>query len=70
MSKSYNQEISSASEGGTSKHVQNTAMNTALSGKVLTKIRKDNLEYQKIDLDLKKVIRLKNLDVKNSTETG
>ncbi len=49
-----NQELLSASEGSMSKHVQNTAMNTALSSKVLTKIRRDNLEYQKIDLSLKK----------------
>jgi hypothetical protein len=48
------QELISASEGNMSKHVQNTAMNTALSNKTLTKIRRDNLEYQKIDLGLKK----------------
>ena len=48
------QELMSASEGNMSKHVQNTAMNTALSNKTLTKIRRDNLEYQKIDLGLKK----------------
>ena len=48
------QELVSASEGRMSKHVQNTAMNTALSNKTLTKIRRDNLEYQKIDLGIKK----------------
>jgi hypothetical protein len=48
------QEILSASEGNMSKHVQNTAMNTALSNKTLNKIRRDNLEYQKIDLGIKK----------------
>ena len=48
------QELMSASEGNMSKHVQNTAMNTALSNKTLTKIRRDNLEYQKIDLGIKK----------------
>ncbi len=50
----HNQELLSASEGPMSKHVQNTAMNTALSSKVLSKIRRDNLEYQKVDLNLKK----------------
>lgn len=50
----HNQEILSASEGSMSKHVQNTAMNTALSGKILSKMRRDNLEYQKIDLGFKK----------------
>lgn len=50
----HNQELSSASEGSMSKHVQNTAMNTALSSKVLSKMRRDNLEYQKVDLNLKK----------------
>lgn len=49
-----NQELMSASEGSISKHSQNTAMNTALNGKILSKIRRDNLEYQKIDLGLKK----------------
>lgn len=50
----HNQELLSASEGVMSKHVQNTAMNTALSGKILAKMRRDNLEYQKVDLGLKK----------------
>lgn len=50
----HNQEILSASEGSMSKHVQNTAMNTALTAKVVSKIRRDNLEYQKIDIGLKK----------------
>lgn len=50
----HNQELASASEGPMSKHVQNTAMNTALSGKILAKMRRDNLEYQKVDLGLKK----------------
>ena len=49
-----NQEIMSASEGGMNKHVQNTAMNTAMTTKVLTKMRRDNLEYQKNDIALKK----------------
>ena len=48
------QELNSASEGEMVKHVQNTAMNTALSGKILSKIRRDNLEYQTVDLGLKK----------------
>ena len=47
-------ELSSASEGVMVKHVQNTAMNTALTGKILSKIRRDNLEYQTIDISLKK----------------
>ena len=50
----HNQELNSASEGEMVKHVQNTAMNTALSGKILSKIRRDNLEYQAVDLSLKK----------------
>jgi hypothetical protein len=50
----HNQEILSASEGVMSKHVQNTAMNTAMSTKVLSKIRGDNLEYQKTDISMKK----------------
>jgi len=50
----HNQELLSASEGSMSKHVQNTAMNTALSGKILSKMRRDNLEYQKLDLGFQK----------------
>ncbi len=50
----HNQELLSASEGSMSKHVQNTAMNTALTSKAVTKLRRDNLEYQKIDLGLKR----------------
>lgn len=50
----HNQELLSASEGSMSKHVQNTAMNTALTTKAITKLRRDNLEYQKIDLGIKK----------------
>jgi len=50
----HNQELLSASEGSMSKHVQNTAMNTAMSSKILAKIRRDNVEYQKIDIALKK----------------
>lgn len=57
----HNQEIMSASEGSISKHAQNTAMNTALNGKILSKIRRDNLEYQKIDLRLKKDNSIENL---------
>lgn len=53
-SEAHNQELVSASEGSISKHTQNTAMNTAINGKILSKIRRDNLEYQKIDLGLKK----------------
>lgn len=50
----HNQELLSASEGSMSKHVQNTAMNTAMGTKVLTKIRRDNVDYQKNDIALKK----------------
>ncbi|MBT4789942.1 MAG: hypothetical protein HON90_00095 [Halobacteriovoraceae bacterium] len=50
----HNQELQSASEGNMSKHVQNTAMNTAMSTKVLTKIRRDNIEYQNMQVGLKK----------------
>ena len=53
-SEAHQQEIMSASEGKMSKHVQNTAMNTALSAKILAKSRRDNIEYQKIDISLKK----------------
>jgi hypothetical protein len=48
------QELMSASEGGMSKHVQNTAMNTALSSSILSKMRRDSLDYQRVDLALKK----------------
>ncbi len=57
----HNQEINSASAGSISKHSQNTAMNTALNGKILSKIRRDNLEYQKINLGLKKSESLEKL---------
>lgn len=57
----HNQEISSAGSGSTSKHVQNTAMNTALNGKILSKLRRDNLEYQNIDIKLKKDSALESL---------
>ena len=57
----HNQELSSASEGSISKHVQNTAMNTALNGKILSKIRQDNLEYQKVDLSLKRAVTMERL---------
>ena len=57
----HNQELLSASEGSMSKHVQNTAMNTALSSKVLTKMRRDNLDYQRVDLSLKKSDSLERL---------
>lgn len=57
----HNHSLSSASEGSMSKHVQNTAMNTALNGKILSKIRRDNLEYQKNDLGLKKGSALEEL---------
>lgn len=49
-----NQELASANDGTVSTHVQNTAMNTALSNKIMSKMRRDNLEYQKVDLGLKK----------------
>ena len=55
------QELNSASEGEMVKHVQNTAMNTALSGKILVKMRRDNLEYQAVDLSLKKSEATENL---------
>ena len=48
------QEIVSATEGTTGKHVQNTAINTALSGSILSKIRRDSLDYQNVDIELKK----------------
>ena len=43
--------LSASSEANPS---QNTAMNTALNGKILSKMRRDNLEYQKINLEMKK----------------
>ena len=55
------QEIASASEGAVSKHVQNTAINTALTASTVNKMRRDNLEYQKIDIDLKKSEALEKL---------
>lgn len=48
------QEIASASEGSSAKHIQNTAMNTAFSSKMLAKMRRDHLAYQKLNLSLKK----------------
>ena len=57
----HNQELLSASEGSMSKHVQNTAMNTALSSKVMTKMRRDNLDYQRVDLSLKKSVSVEKL---------
>jgi len=50
----YHQELMSSSKGTMAQHVQNTAMNTAMSSKILNKIRQDNLEYQKVDIQLKK----------------
>lgn len=50
----HNQELLSASEGSMAKHVQNTAMNTALGSKVLSKMRQDNLDYQNSDLGIKR----------------
>ena len=47
-------ELLSASAGPSKKHVQNTAVNTAITGKVLNKMRRDNLEYQRIDLEMKR----------------
>ena len=46
------QEISSSSSEANPS--QNTAMNTAMNVKVLSKIRKDQLEYQKLHLQMKK----------------
>jgi hypothetical protein len=54
QNEAHRQELVSASEGGASKHVQNTAMNTALTAKLVSKMRKDNLEYQQVDLSLKR----------------
>jgi hypothetical protein len=50
----HQQEVLSAGEGSMSKHVQNTAMNTAMGTKVLTKMRRDNIEYQKNNIALQK----------------
>ena len=49
---SHDQAILSASSSANP--AQNTAMNTALNGKILSKIRRDSLEYQKINLEIKK----------------
>ena len=57
----YQQELSSASEGTVSKHVQNTAINTALSAKILAKMHRDDLDYQRTDLALKKNEQLEQL---------
>ena len=48
----HNQAVLSA--GNSANPSQNTAMNTALNGKILSKMRRDNLEYQKINLEMKK----------------
>lgn len=50
----HRQELQSASEGNMSKHVQNTAMNTAISSKVLAEMRKDNIEFQRAQIGLQK----------------
>ena len=55
------QEIASAGEGASKKHIQNTAMNTAMMGKIMSKMRRDNLEYQKIDLELKQTASIRQL---------
>ena len=52
------QELVSASDGSMSKHVQNTAMNTALTGKILSQMRRDQLDYQQTNLEIKKNERL------------
>jgi len=56
-----NQEVLSASEGSMSTHVQNTAINTAMTASAVNKMRRDNLEYQKIDIELKKSDALEKL---------
>ena len=48
------QELLSSGGGPSKRHVQNTAINTAMNGKILNKIRRDGLEYQKIDLGMKR----------------
>ena len=57
----HNQEMSSAREGKMSTHVQNTAINTALNGKILSKIRRDNTEYRQAFLELQKSESLEKL---------
>ena len=57
----HHQEMLSASGGPSKNHVQNTAINTAMTGTVLAKMRRDNLEYQKIDLGIKKTVATENL---------
>ena len=57
----HRQEVSSAGEGAVKKHIQNTAMNTALTGKILSKMRRDNIQYQKIDLGIKRNASVKAL---------
>ena len=57
----HNQEVSSAREGKMSTHVQNTAINTALNGKILSKIRRDNTEYRQAFLELQKSESLEKL---------
>ena len=49
----HSQENLSASSGTYSKHIQNTAMNTALSSTILSKIRLDNAEFQKNSIAIK-----------------
>ena len=57
----HNQEIQSAGGGKMSAQVQNTAINTALSAKILSKMRRDNLEYQVANLGLQKSRSLEQL---------
>jgi hypothetical protein len=67
-SEARRQELTSASEGPTAKHVQNTAMNTALGTSILSKMRRDHLDYQKVDLGLKKGRTLEELRRENFYE--
>ena len=57
----HRQELVSASEGYSGKAIQNTAMNTALNGKIMSQMRRDQLEYQKVDLGLKNAQAMKQL---------
>ena len=57
----HNQELASSQGGPMSSHVQNTAINTSLNGKILSKMRRDSLEYQKSLLGLEKSHAVENL---------
>lgn len=49
-----NREKAAAMSGMVKDHIQNMALSSALNGKLLAKIRRDNLNYRQMDIRLKK----------------